>query len=154
AGAGVTASVVADGDAFRLEIVKDDGAPVAIGNDSSSLLSGLAVAKEPLLIERTSNTVSDLFSGVTMNLYQAEPGSTVRIDVDRDLNAVKTALTAFVQAYNAVKTFINGQNLTDSSTGEKASGAGPLFGSRALATVSSALGGILGGGTQGVDEDY
>lgn len=154
AGAGISASVVADGAKFKLEISKDDEAPITLGNDSANLLNSLDIAKEPLLIERTTNTVSDLFSGVTLSLFQAEAGTTVRIDVDRDLNAVKSALTGFVQAYNAVKTFINGQNLADSTTGSKASGAGPLYGSRALNGISAKLGSILGAGTQGVSQDY
>ena len=154
AGAGLAASVVADGSSFRLEITKTDNAPITLGNDSANLLTSLDIKRQPLVIERTSNTISDLFGGVTVSLFQAEPGTTIRIDVDRDLNAVKSAVTGFVQAYNAVKAFVNGQDLTDPTNGGKASGAGPLFGSRTLGEIAAKLGRILGAGTPVVSGDF
>jgi flagellar hook-associated protein 2 len=154
AGAGITASVVADGSGFRLKVAKDDGSAITLTNDSNNLLSGLGMGKERLLIERPSNTVSDLFTGVTLSLYGAEAGTTVKLDVDRNLNGVKTAVTEFVDSFNAVRAFINLQNKLDDSTGEKADDAGPLFGARTLSDIESALSRIIGSGTRGVTKEY
>lgn len=153
-GAGVTAEVVADGASYRLHIEKDDGAAISLGNDTDNLLSGLGVAKQNLLIERSTNTINDLFAGVTLNLYQAEAGTTVKLDIERNLTEVKTAVTGFVEAYNAVKQFINEQNLTDEENGGKSDDAGPLFGSRTLSDVESALSRLLGQGTSGVSSAF
>jgi len=138
-GAGVTAEVVADGASYRLHIEKDDGATISLGNDSDNLLSGLSLNKQNLLIERSTNTISDLFSGVTINLYQAEAGTTLKLDIEQDLTAVKTAVTSFVEAYNGVKQFLNQQNLT-TEDGAKSEDAGPLYGARAIAGGASAEG--------------
>jgi flagellar hook-associated protein 2 len=153
-GAGVTAEVVADGSSYRLHIEKDDGAAISLGNDTDNLLTGLGVAKQNLLIERNTNTINDLFAGVTLNLYQAEAGTTVKLDVEQDLTAVKTAVTSFVDAYNAVKQFVNQQNLTNEETGGKSEDAGPLFGARTLNEVESTLSRLLGQGTSGVDSAF
>lgn len=155
AGAGITASVVQENGRYRLEIAKDDGGAITLGNDTGSLLSDLNVAKKPLLIERASNTINDLFAGVTLSLYQAEPGTQIRLDVEQDLTSVKTAIAKFVDAYNAVKAFINAQNQaprTASSADETPDGV--LRGSRTLANIEASLSRILGAGAAGTNGAY
>ena len=63
------------------------------------------------IIERQSNIISDVFGGGTLTLYKAEPGTTVRLDVERDLNQVKSAIVDLVDAYNELRGFINQQAL-------------------------------------------
>ncbi|MGD9741662.1 MAG: flagellar filament capping protein FliD [Dongiaceae bacterium] len=150
-GAGITASVVQEGTQFRLNIAKDDGSPIAFGGDSGNLLTGLALTKQPLLIERDSNTVDDLFAGVTLSLYGAEAGTSIKLEIDRSLTDVKSAITGFVDAYNAIRQFVNEQSQVDEKTGQRSADAGPLFGSRTLASITAALGRIVGNGTDGVD---
>lgn len=152
-GVGVTAEVVADGSSYRLHIEKDDGSAISFANDTDNLLTGLGLNKQNLLIERSSNTINDLFAGVTLNLYQAEPGTTIKLDVEQDLTAVKSAITGFVDAYNAVKQFINEQNLTNEDGG-KSEEAGPLYGSRTLADTEATLARLIGKGTQGVSSEF
>ncbi len=154
AGAGLTASVVADGSGYRLEVRKDDGSAITLTNDSDSVLSGLGMAKERLLIERSSNTVNDLFAGVTLTLYGAEPGTAIKLDIDRDLSGVQTSITNFVNAYNAVRQFINTQNRTAAADGTKDDSSGPLFGSSVLSDLQQTLTRIVGGGTQGVSKAF
>lgn len=152
-GAGVTAEVVADGSSYRLHIEKDDGAAISLGNDTDNLLSGGGFAKQSLLIERSSNTINDLFAGVTINLYQAEAGTTLKLDIEQDLTQVKTAISSFVEAYNAVKQFVNEQNLT-TEDGQKSKEAGALYGSRTMADVESTISRLIGQGTSGVDSAF
>jgi flagellar hook-associated protein 2 len=153
-GAGVTATVVQDGANYRLSIVKDDGSAISFAADNDNLLTGLGLAKEKLLIERNSNTVSDLFAGITLSLYGAEPGTTIKLDVDRDLTSVETAVTGFVDAYNAVRQFVNEQSRVDDKTGQKSSDAGPLFGSSTMANVSAALARVVGTGATGITGNF
>jgi flagellar hook-associated protein 2 len=63
---------------------------------------------------------------------------------------VKTAITGFVDAYNAVRKFVNEQSQVDDKTGQKSSDAGPLFGSSTLASISAALGRVIGTGAEGI----
>ena len=153
-GLGVTASVIQSDSGYKLQIVKTDGASIAFGGDTGNFLAATTPAKENLLIERSSNTISDLFNGVTLSLYGAEPGTTVKLDIDRDLSAVKTQISSFVTAYNAVRHFVNDQNQTDSSTGAKSADAGPLYGSRTLSSIAQALSSVIGNGTQGVSKAF
>jgi flagellar hook-associated protein 2 len=153
-GAGITASVVADGAGFRLNIQKDDGSPLTLANDSDNLLSGLGIAKQRLLLERSSNTINDLFGGVTLSLYGAEPGTTIKLDIDRDLSGVESAVSGLDTAYNVVRTFIIARKLPGSPDGIKDSSSGALFGSSTMADLQSALTRIIGGGTPGVAKDF
>lgn len=101
-------------------------------------------------IERQSNTVGDVFAGVTLSLFKAEPGTTVRLDVERDLGQVKQAIVDFVGAYNELRTFLNQQSMTDVPAGDE-SGAAILAGTRALSDVRARLAAAIGGAVQGGD---
>ena len=145
--AGVTASVVADGSNFKL-VIQHDATLTATGP------AGLGLATPELTIERTSNTVDDLFTGMTINLFQAEVGTDIELDIEQNLTGVRDAITTFVDSYNAVKSFINQQGLVDETTGGPATDAGPLFGNPALASIEQNLSGILGGGAEGLSSGF
>ena len=147
---GVTAKIVADGAGFRLDL---DSSSTFTLTDTNGLLDNLNVDNK-LVVERESNTVADLFTGVTLTLFAAEAGTTVKLDVDRDLTAVKTDITSFVDAYNATRQIINGHNLTNPTTGLKSDDAGALFGSRTLADIQLSLSSIVGSGVGGVDTSF
>lgn len=57
-------------------------------------------------ITRSSNDVSDVIDGVTLHLYQVTPDETsVTVEIGTDLSAVKDAIVALVDAYNAYRDF-------------------------------------------------
>ena len=146
---GVTAAVVSDSGQFRLTITKDDGAAVTLENDTDNLLADLNFTKPNLkIIERNSNTINDLFPGMTLTLFQAEVGTTIKIDIEQDLSSVKTDVQDFIDTYNAVREFINKHSQIDLSTGVPATDA-ILFGSTTLSQISSQIGGIVGRGRTG-----
>lgn len=60
-------------------------------------------------IYRENNTVTDVIDGVTLDLFQAEVGTEVVIDVETNLNAVKEEIFNFTEAYNAIKEFVSDQ---------------------------------------------
>lgn len=102
------------------------------------------------LIERQSNTIDDVFGGVTLSLFKAEPGTTIKLDVEPDLNQVKAAIVDVVDAYNELRTFINQQALTDVPEGDE-TGAGVLAGTSALSEIRARLSAAIGGGVQSDD---
>jgi flagellar hook-associated protein 2 len=72
---------------------------LAQGADARLLVNGV-------LMTRSSNNITDAIGGVTLNLQQAEIGTTIPVTVSRDTgNAVK-ALQSFASAYNAVQSFV------------------------------------------------
>ena len=70
-------------------------------------------------ITRSSNNVSDVISGVTLNLVSADPGNTHTVGIERDLEAVQEAVQSFADAFNelraAIKSLRTGQLEGDSS---------------------------------------
>lgn len=150
--AGTVASLMTDGDGVRLVVTNTSGAAITF-TDTDSLLAGLGVDND-LVIERDGNTVSDLFDGVTMNLFQAEEGTTVKIDIEQDLTTAKTAISNFVNSYNGLIAFINEQTQTDSTTGAAADDAGILFGSSALNGVSTSLSSVFSQATDGLNDAF
>ena len=102
-------------------------------------------------IERSSNKIDDALQGVTLNLFKSEPGTTVTVEVERSLEAVKEKVTSLVDAYNAFRDFVSQQSQV--STDGKVSADSPLFANTFLrdmqTKVSTVLGGTATGGTGG-----
>lgn len=149
----VTASVVTDGGGVRLEISAVAGTSIS-ESGAGSAITDLGINNKRLEITRSSNTVDDLFAGVTLSLFQAEKGTTVTLDIEKDLSAVKTAIANVVDSYNALRQFINTNHAINKTTGQAADNAGVLFSSPALAEVTQKLNNIFGQGAQGVNADY
>ncbi len=94
-------------------------------------------------VERQSNTIDDVFEGVTLSLFKAESGTTIKLDIERNLNDAKSAIVDFVDAYNELRSFINNQARTDVAEGDT-SGAGVLANTGGLAEIRSRLSGAIG----------
>lgn len=122
-GKGVTASVVtaddgqhlvfsatATGAAGTLSISTSggNGGLVALTNGSGGGLTQSVAAGDALVrvdgFERTSssNTVSDLVPGVNLSLTKAAPGTSFSLNITSDNGTLKSAITAYVTAYNSV----------------------------------------------------
>jgi flagellar hook-associated protein 2 len=66
-------------------------------------------------IERSTNSVSDLISGVTFNLTQATPGgTTISAVIAPDTSIIKNAITGFADAYNQFRLFNSTQTKLNS----------------------------------------
>lgn len=152
-GMGISASVVTEGGQVRLKVQSSGAAFTTTEVGGGSALTSLGMANSRLLIERNTNTVNDLFAGVTLTLFQAEVGTTIKVDVEKDLASVKTQLSSFVTAYNAVKEFINKQTFADPTTGKPGADA-TLLSSRTIAAIESQLNAIIGTGTDGVSQAF
>jgi flagellar hook-associated protein 2 len=149
---GVTASVVTDGNGVRLVLTENTQAAITL-TDSNGLLAGLGV-DNGLVLTRDSNTIDDLFAGITVTLFSAEEGTTIKTDVDRDLTQVRSRITGFVEAYNAAKQFINQHSLVDDTSGEVTNETGILFGNRTLGQIQGELNSVLGTAISGVDSNF
>ncbi|MDZ7714095.1 MAG: flagellar filament capping protein FliD [Rhodovibrio sp.] len=148
----ISAAVVEDGGQFRLQISADDGTELTTFTDPG----GLGLANEPnaeRVITRDSNTIDDLFQGMTVDLFKAEPGTTIEIGVERDLNSVKTAIADFVEAYNGVKQYLNAQRNEVALEGMDEDEVGALAGNRVLSDVEAELSSVFSLGAQNVSGD-
>lgn len=61
-----------------------------------------SLAVDGLTITRSSNTITDILTGVTLNLLNNSAGKTLTLSVSKDTKKVKDNVNAFIGAYNAV----------------------------------------------------
>ncbi len=146
-GAGVSASILNTGTestpAFRLVLsANDSGASNAItisaddttlnatGTDPTGGVDTFQAAQDSeivlgdetldaVTINRSTNTLTDVISGVTLNLQAADLTNTVTISVAQDNTAVKEGISSFVAAYNEVVGFVNARTNFDVESGER-----------------------------------
>lgn len=112
---GVTAQLINTGNGYNVVVTGDTGAgqafsltsddgsgtavagvqfatPLQTATDASFKVNGLAVS-------RSSNTVTDVIDGVTLNLYANTSGA-ARLDLNRDTVGIKDNIKGLVTAYN------------------------------------------------------
>ncbi|GAB4371130.1 MAG: flagellar filament capping protein FliD [Kiloniellaceae bacterium] len=92
-------------------------------------------------IERDTNEIDDLIDNVTLDLYKAEVGTTITLEIENDLTAAREQIDAFVNAYNDVKAFLESQQVV-SEDGEVDASA-ILFGDNLLRSLGRDLGNDL-----------
>lgn len=133
--AGVNSTIVNDGTNYRLIITGDDtGSAKSITIDAGTTLDGTSntvnftaaafsqtktaanavFTVDGLQVSRSSNSVSDVITGVTINLKKAASSATVTVAADKD--SIKEQIENFVSAYNDVMTFVSENTAYDSTT--------------------------------------
>jgi flagellar hook-associated protein 2 len=167
AGMGVQASVVTDTHGSRISIVSNtSGAEGEISMSGSSLsddANGGAVnfnestaGKDADLIvdglEMTSasNTVTGAIPGITLQLLsKTDPSNPVQIQIVTDNNSIESAMSDFVNAYNAVVDDVQAEEGKDTNGNPM-----PLYGDPTLALIQSSLAqGLLSGSASGSIKD-
>jgi flagellar hook-associated protein 2 len=153
---GVSASVITDSSGARLIIKGATGAAnsfslAANGADAdltrfASTGTGAAMtqaqpAQDAIVrmdgvdTTHSSNTVTDLIAGVSLNLVSAKIGTTVSLGVTRPTDAITQAVNDFVSAYNSLKSEID----TATAIGSGGAGQGPLYGNSAIREMQRQL---------------
>ena len=126
----------ADGSSRKREIIAGDDATVEI--------DGVEVTD-------STNVIDDVIAGVTLNLASEDDTTTVTLNIERDINAIKSNIQGFVNSYNGVMSYINTQFAYDEDAEET---GGALFGDSTLRSVKSDLTSLITGGIWGVDSDF
>jgi flagellar hook-associated protein 2 len=88
-----------------------------------------------ITITKGSNTITDMISGVTLNLKSADAGTTVTVDIKSNTSTTKQAVKDFVEQYNNLIDYINPQFQYDATTNT----AGTLFADSRLRSILSDL---------------
>lgn len=164
---GVSAAIVNDGGAspYRLVLTeaasgKTNSLKISVTGDAalSTLLShdpGAVPASQALsetvtaqnaefkvdgiAVSKTTNTVSDVISGVTLNLAKTNSGSTTNITVARDTASVLTSVNTFVKSYNDIS-----QNLRDAAAYNAATKTGAILnGEATVRTIQNQIRNVL-----------
>ena len=133
---GVTASIVeaAVGD-YRLVLKADETGRAITLSDSETgdILSALGIAVsgetdatlsaevvlDGVTVTRSSNSLTDLIDGVSIELYDADPGNPIKLSVEADLTSVSDAVSEFLASYNELVDFIKTQRaVTEDGAGD------------------------------------
>lgn len=129
--AGVTASVISiDGTDYKLMFTGDDTGLDNTFTTSSTIasLASTSIVQQgqdaeltigsgagALTLSRSSNTVTDLVDGITINLHETS-ATAVTLSVGRDVDATVDAVTAFVTELNSVLSTLGTYTQYDSTT--------------------------------------
>ncbi|RJQ55208.1 MAG: hypothetical protein C4526_03975 [Nitrospiraceae bacterium] len=169
---GVTATIVNDGvgaTPYRLIIKGDDtGATKTITVDAGTTLDGTGsttdfrsttftetktaadsdITIDSLQIKRSTNSITDVISGMTINLEKVSATSN-KITVTADRDAIKAQINDFVTAYNSVVDLISTNTAYDSTT--KVSGV--LLGEGTARNIRNQLRSIVSSTVSGQPDD-
>ncbi len=63
---------------------------------------------------RSSNSITDAIAGTTLSLQTAEPGTTIDVSIERDIEGGLATVQKFADSYNAIRVFFDEQRQTDS----------------------------------------
>jgi flagellar hook-associated protein 2 len=64
-------------------------------------------------ITRATNTITDAINGVTLSLNAAEPGTTIDVTIDRDVQGTVDSVQKFADSYNQIRKFYDEQRADD-----------------------------------------
>lgn len=125
---------------------RDDDTGVVTVSSANVLQEGkdAIFTVDGVTITRNSNDVDDVLDGVTLHLYAAtDDGNssttdpTLTLSVENDLDSIKEAVQAFIEAYNAFRDFVvTNQTVDDDGS---ASDDATLFGDGTLRSIASTI---------------
>lgn len=92
-------------------------------------------------VYRSSNSITDVVPGVTLDLHAADAARHVTVTVATDADETAKKVQSFVDAYNKIVDFVDEQN----QLGENGTAKNPLFGDATLRSIRSSLRSIVGG---------
>ncbi len=84
-----------------------------------------------IIVQNSSNQMTNLIRGVTLSLQSADPTKDVILTTTNDVEAAKTEITNFVKDYNDFLSYLATQTKFDSKTNT----AGPLAGDRSISEI-------------------
>ena len=144
-----TQSLVDDNNIFQklglLEANKEPSRILQNGQDSQFKVNNIDIT-------RSSNTVSDVINGVTLNLKSTNASteeSPIQLRIEENLDLVKSSVSDFVEKYNSVRGFISAQFTYDAET----QASGLLFGDSSLRSVQTQIQRVLSGIISGLEGD-
>lgn len=125
--------------------------------DASGAFANVLQAAQPSIvtidgveIESDGNELTDVIPGLSISLMQATTGQTITLDIEANYDDIKTAITDFIDAYNALRAFVV-TNQTVGADGTVADDA-VLFADGILRDVNRQLNALLGGSSGSDDE--
>jgi flagellar hook-associated protein 2 len=162
---GVTATVINDGSSvapYRLSLTANNsgtaggvvvdtgttnlGTQTLVNAQNAAVFIGSSTSSQPLLVTSSTNNITNVISGVTLNL-QGVSSSPVTLNVSQDTSGISTALNSFVTTFNSLTSQISTQSTFNTSNNT----AGVLLGNPVASNITSSLyntlNDVVGGGS-------
>ncbi|GJL49454.1 flagellar filament capping protein FliD [Candidatus Nitrospira salsa] len=111
--------------------------------DSEVVLGG--AGNDQVTLQRSSNTLSDIIAGVTVNLQGVDAANPVTIAVSQDTEAVKEGISSLVESYNDVVKFIDERTFFNEETQERGIFVGESIARNVLDKIRGAISGQVSG---------
>ena len=126
---------IVSGENFTVDVESGGQNTIQEGKDAEVIFGGSGSGDNPITITSSSNTVTDLIEGVTLNLLSADSESPVTLTIGRDTEQLVTNIETMISNYSEVMTYINSQMAYDefNETG------GVLMGDLTLLTIQNDL---------------
>jgi flagellar hook-associated protein 2 len=99
-----------------------------------------------LPITRTTNSISDVISGMTLNLKDADPLKPVTVAVERSDELFTTRLNEFIESYNGLLDSLNNLQSYDPQTQK----TGSLFGDSTTRRIKGEIQGLISNSVPGL----
>ncbi|MEB0136410.1 flagellar filament capping protein FliD [Actimicrobium sp. CCC2.4] len=173
---GVTATILNDGGTSPYRLVLTQGSTgvsnsmkISVGGDAalSALLgqdpagtqamtenqtaANALFSIDGIAVSKTSNTVTDVLPGVTLNLLaKTAAGANVNLTVARDTAAITNSVTQFVNAFNQITQTLNNVSAFDATTNT----AAVLNGDSSIRSIQSQIRNVLNAPVAGGNSAY
>ena len=99
-------------------------------------------------VERSSNEISDLVDGLTINLKSADTSKTVTVSTSKDFGGIKNKLESFVKSYNALIDTLKQQTGYNAATKQ----GGTLLGDSTVSRIGLGLSRMVYETVEGIDK--
>lgn len=130
--------ITVSGDAALANFLTED--PAGTQDLSQTVAAQDAQLKvDGISITRSSNTITDVIQGVTLNLLKTNAGSPTTLTVGNDTAAVQAAVESFVKAYNDINKTLNDLTFYDPNSKK----SGPLQGDSTVRMIASEIRDVL-----------
>lgn len=124
----------------------DDTFRIDVFNPTLQLAQDAVVKIDSLTLTKSTNTITDAIQGVTLNLLKADSTNSVTLTVSSDSSGAKGNIQKFVDAYNDLNSYLNGQLGYDPKTKK----SGPLQGDAALLEIQRRVRDMVSGEIPGL----
>ena len=137
---GVAGGVVVDDSTTNL------GTQTLVNAQNAAVFIGSSTSRQPLLVSSSSNNITNVISGVTLNLtgVSSQP---VTLNVSQDTSGISTALNTFVTTFNSLTSEISSQSTYNTSTNTAGTLLGDSVASNITTSLYNTLNTVVGGGS-------
>jgi len=116
------------------------------GLDAQITLDGVSVT-------RSTNQITDVISGVTLDLVNEDEDAEITLNITRDYDGVKEMIGEFISSYNDVISYVNAQHVVTQNDDESVD-TPPLFGDSSLLSVKSSIRDVVLSQVAGLESSF